>query len=305
MWSIAVIGEALVSEAVSSCDARRLRQGLTRMNLLVCVSLSCVLFAIVLPALQVARESSRRAVCYNNLAAIAKGLHSYHDASRAFPYGCVGNPDQPPSKRWSWYLCIGNYMEHYGSPIIDLQKSWDAQELRPLMLRTWRNGPYYEYDVPLRPFLALRCPSAPDKAHSDGQPFATYVGMGGVGADAPMLPSGDRRAGVWAYERQTRLADLLDGGARTILLIETARDTGCWLAGGEATVRGADIGTDSAIPYVRGVGDVAQFGGLHPGGGLAVFVDGHVGFVSGSTEPAVFKSLCTGWGHDVATIIKR
>jgi hypothetical protein len=102
MWSIAVIGEPLVSEAVSSSDARRLRQGLTRLNVLVCASLGCVLVAIVLPALQVARESSRRAECGNNLAAIAMGLHNYHDVSRAFPYGCVGNPDQPPAKRWTW-----------------------------------------------------------------------------------------------------------------------------------------------------------------------------------------------------------
>jgi len=201
-------------------------------------------------------------------------------------------------------------MQHYGWPVVHLDKPWDAEELRPLMLHTWSNGPppdagpdwvkgYYEYDIPLRPFLDFRCPNGTSETHSDGQPFATYVGMGGVGEDAPTLPSDARRAGVWAYDRQTRITDLLDGTADTILLIETAHENGCWVAGGNATVRGV-ANKLSVTPYVRGVGEIAQFGGLHPGGGLAAFVDGHVDFVSEFTERSVFEALCTAWGQELA-----
>jgi prepilin-type processing-associated H-X9-DG protein len=189
-------------------------------------------------------------------------------------------------------------MQHYGWPIVDLDKPWDAEELRPLMLHTWSNAPYREYDVPLRPFLFFRCPNGPDETHSDGQPFASYVGMGGIGEDAPMLPFGHERTGAWAYDRQTSVADLLDGAEHTILLIETAHENGCWIAGGKATVRGAVGESTSSLPYVRGVGDAGQFGGLHPGGGMTVFVDGHVDFVSDAMEPTVFHSLCTGRGED-------
>jgi len=124
--------------------------------------------------------------------------------------------------------------------------------------------------------------------------------MGGVGEDAPMLPFGHERTGAWAYDRQTSVADLLDGTEKTILLIETAHENGCWIAGGKATVRGADSDLISSLPYVRGVGEAGQFGGLHPGGGLTVFVDGHVDFLSEATEPAVFNYLCTGRGNAAA-----
>ena len=183
-------------------------------------------------------------------------------------------------------------MQHYGTPIIDLNKPWDAEELRPLMLHTWRNGPYYELDVPLRPFFGLRCPSAAEQFHSDGQPFATYVGNGGVGDDAPLLTVEHKRAGAWGCDRQTSFADVVDGTIGTLFLVETDQENGCWIAGGKATVRGVDCELTS-LPFVRGVGSAGQFGGLHPGGAMAVFMDGHVDFVRDDTEPDVFTSMCT------------
>jgi hypothetical protein len=122
------------------CCACRFRRGGTRLNLLGCLVLVCVVIVLALPAIQAARESARQSECSNNLRNFAMGLQNYHDTSLAFPYGCVGNPNLPPSKRWSWYLCVGNHMQHYGSPIVHLDKSWDAEELRPLMLHTWSNG---------------------------------------------------------------------------------------------------------------------------------------------------------------------
>ncbi len=177
----------------------RLRRGGVRVNLLVCLLVATIAFSLGIPAIQNARETARRIQCRNNLKLFGIGLSNYHDVSHAFPYGCVGNSDLPPSRRWSWYLFIGNYMAHYGTPIIDTDKPWDAEELRPLMLHTWSNGSppasgpyidmggYYEYDVPLQPFAGFRCPNAPDEAHVNGQPFATYIGMAGLGSDAPLV----------------------------------------------------------------------------------------------------------------------
>jgi prepilin-type processing-associated H-X9-DG protein len=285
------------------------------LNLLACFVLVCLALALIFPAIHGARESARRLQCSNNIRSFGIGFSGYHDTFRAFPYGCVGNPELPPEKRWSWYLCVGIYMGHYGSPIVDLDKPWDAEELRPLMLHTWSNGQaadvipdsyknfcdygsYQEYDIPLRPFLDFRCPNGPDETHDDGQPFASYVGMGGVGPDAPTLPEAHERAGAWAYDRQIRICDIADGNAATIFLIETSHENGCWIAGGAATVRGADSEGLESLPYVRGVGHAGQFGGYHPRGCSVMFVDGHYGFINESTDPSVFESLCTGWGSD-------
>jgi hypothetical protein len=284
------------------------------MNVLIGILLAGMVFSLGIPAIHTARESARRMQCGNNLKMFGVALWNYHDVSRAFPYGCVGNRELPPSQRWSWYLCIGNYMQHYGTPLIDLDKPWDAEELRPLMLHTWRNGTppnsvsytdmggYYVYDTPLYPFQGLRCPSAPEKLHVDGQPYATYIGMAGIGPDAPSLNLGQSRAGVWAYDRQTNVLEVTDGSANTLLLIETGHQNGCWLAGGSPTVRGTN--TVERLPLIAEESRAGQFGGYHANGSVAVFVDGRVDFLSNSIDANVFKAYCTA-SENAATSYSR
>lgn len=71
------------------------RRGFTLIELLVVIAIIGVLVALLLPAVQQARESARRSQCINNLKQLAMGCHNFHDANRAFPPSDVADNFAP------------------------------------------------------------------------------------------------------------------------------------------------------------------------------------------------------------------
>jgi prepilin-type N-terminal cleavage/methylation domain-containing protein/prepilin-type processing-associated H-X9-DG protein len=97
------------------------RFGFTLVELLVVIAIIGVLVALLLPAVQAARESARRAQCINNLKQIALALHNHHDAKKSFPGGAVVTANNHYlANKMPWSVAILPYIE--GS---NLSQLWD------------------------------------------------------------------------------------------------------------------------------------------------------------------------------------
>jgi hypothetical protein len=215
---------------------------------------------------------SVRYQCRNHMRELALALVVYHRTNKHFPAGTWPNPSLPPEARLSWYASLLPEIEQE-----DLYREIDKTA-------AWNVDPNDAF-TSRRPGL-LRCPalfrvSPPPKITTN------YIGVAGIGKDAPILPEGDPRCGVFGYDRRTTLADITDGAANTLMIVESGRATGSWLQGGFATVRGLD---PTNLPYL---GPNRQFGGLHQGGAWVATADGSVRWARDSIDPRVFGAIST------------
>ena len=93
------------------------RIGFTLVELLVVIAVIGVLVALLLPAVQAAREAARRAQCSNNLKQIGLATHNYHDTLKSFPPGAlcassIGGSLHPNNRAgWAWSTYILPYCE--------------------------------------------------------------------------------------------------------------------------------------------------------------------------------------------------
>jgi prepilin-type processing-associated H-X9-DG protein len=232
-------------------------------------------------------EAAQRDGCRSNLLSIVFSLQGYSSAHGSFPSGTVTNDRLPPEKRLSWLTIVWSFLEQLFW-IFNLSESWDSEANR---VTRWRG---VDKDPQTTGRLAvLCCPAATGSSNEHMPGWTWYVGIAGVGTDAPTLPTGHPRAGVFGYGRDTPLAVLKDGASNTLLVAETGLANGPWTAGGAATVRGLD---PSRQPYI---GRGHQFGGLHRGGVMVAMADGSVRFLRESIDSKVFEAISTVSGGEI------
>jgi prepilin-type N-terminal cleavage/methylation domain-containing protein len=256
------------------------KKGFTLIELLVVIAIIGVLVALLLPAVQQAREAARRTQCKNNLKQFGLALHNYHDTYNTFPGGTNGSGCRSSSicptaltgrSRISAFVPLLPYYDQ-----APLYNAYDARPTAPWAQQisgatpTLQPHPYWNNKVPM-----LQCPSDINTVITGGSlvgmPSANYSFCSGDGAR--LMCSVDENAdgrdctkarGIFSQQSRTRIGDITDGTSNTIAMAEHVTPTGSTNLGdarlGRAAITGGDPASSPAACralFVNGIYTVA------------------------------------------------
>jgi type II secretory pathway pseudopilin PulG len=284
----------------------RKRRGFAILELAVLFGISAIFVALLLPAVQQAREAARRTQCKNNLHQIGIAMHNYHDAHRTLPCGWY-QPSWEGSEpdAFGWGVSILPFIEQ--APLYNQIDTYDRnrpseQELEVLTaLRELRLEVY-------------RCPTDPspdvNAARGDWGAMSYSANFGHLppprwetgtlaGAWPGMCSTPQLSGGLFCCNWGADLFDVIDGLSQTIMVGErgAASTNGLWMG-----VRGNAFENDAVTDASRFSplnGGVGTFGSEHVGGAHFLLSDGAVRFVSDDVNlPPEVRSGSLGLGGD-------
>jgi prepilin-type N-terminal cleavage/methylation domain-containing protein len=186
--------------------------GFTLVELLVVIAIIGVLVALLLPAVQSAREASRRSACGNNLRQVGVALHNFHAAQKKFPPGRGG----PPPMVFSPHAYLLPYMEEASlQSLVDLTQAPTTVTIAGKSYSGAANQTAATMIVSV-----FQCPSDAAAGRVTGSiyggtNYAANTGSGNVDAGSLMLADG-----VFFLESSVRFKNLLDGSSSTAAFSE-------------------------------------------------------------------------------------
>ena len=208
------------SKAPLSRRPRRWNGGFTLVELLVVIAIIGILVALLLPAVQAAREAARRMQCGNNLKQLGLALHNYHDTYKTFPPRSGGTtqgaPDHNRGRRSGWTMMLA-FMEQ--QPMYDRMAGGGFPDHQPFGPRAWAGWAPWN-DAP----DLLLCPSDNGYPHKGGRFNSYAMSMGDMVRRLAQGITGARHVrGIFgARDGRTtyRMASITDGTTNTIVFSE-------------------------------------------------------------------------------------
>jgi prepilin-type N-terminal cleavage/methylation domain-containing protein/prepilin-type processing-associated H-X9-DG protein len=297
----------------------RARSAFTLVELLVVIAIIGILVALLLPAVQAAREAARRMSCSNNLKQIGLGLHNYVDTYKVFPCGWMYD-GAPNLECWGWGALILPFVEQ--APLHAQLRVSTGSFFNQLASPNWQPI----VDGVERPLPVYMCPSdtgyqGRGQIHVDrlfsggmgGQGYflhnfvpgvSNYVGNSGHG---PGRAGAQVNSGIFYGNSNVTFGAITDGTSNTFAVGE--RDTkNCRSSHWVGTRNGNGGGSKGVFTLVaharaklnesvkpwnddpEGCGQ--GWSSMHPGGAQFVFCDGSVTFIS---ETIHFNHTLNGW----------
>lgn len=295
----------------------RLPKGFTLVELLVVIAIIGVLIALLLPAVQAAREAARRMSCKNNLHQIGIAVHNYHDIHNELPSARAGYS--------TWAVLVLPFVEH--ESLKDLYRT-DVPFHHAL------NQPVTRWQLPV-----YQCPSTPARNRMDNlgggkqaacADYAPVTGVNGTLRTMGLIGGNGDNRGAMRVNRRRNFASVLDGLSNTLFIAEDAARPLFFVGKGQRGPRnntpgGGNLGVSGG--RVRGAGwtDASsaiplhgfswdgltapgpcpfnctnnnEAYGFHPGGILVVMGDASVQFLNESMTIRTYAALCTAAGQE-------
>ncbi|MBN2294919.1 MAG: DUF1559 domain-containing protein [Pirellulales bacterium] len=278
------------------------RSGFTLVELLVVIAIIGILIALLLPAVQAAREAARRINCSNNVKQIGLALQNYHGTYGQFPQGT--HYGSGTTIGWSWSAVILPFIEQeIAGSLIDFDSNYaspvNAEATRSLI-------PTYQ------------CPSAPD--NQVGSCCRAIPGVEDTGEtnytgiathEGGYLYSKTDGSGVLFSDSKVRIRDITDGTSQTLITGEVDLDQddpwkknnpnycpgeNCFV--GRYWAEGNIVTTFYGINGIKPSMTVPAIISRHPQGAQFGFCDGHVSFINEDIEQLVLEKLTTRKGGE-------
>jgi prepilin-type N-terminal cleavage/methylation domain-containing protein/prepilin-type processing-associated H-X9-DG protein len=302
-------------------------RGFTLVELLVVIAVIGILVALLLPAVQFAREAARRAHCSNNLRQLGLALHTFHDATRQLPLAST-NPAAGGQNNWAPFVLP--YLEQQ-----DIIRGYDLQVhwwLEPNRTIAQRRLPQLQCTSTPNPFRIQDKPEVPppNKTGAVGDYFTPTGVHPDINLSLPAVARIDTAQdlrGVLCWFSATNgvntLAMVTDGTSNSIMLGECAgrEDVwrkrnqfgvdfvsavkirargGAWATSDNAYEIGqrrpwhASFGTIPGFPAINNSNEWGHcFYSFHPQGANFLMADGSVRFLAESTNLRTLADLVT------------
>ncbi len=216
------------------------RRGFTLIELLVVIAIIGVLIALLLPAVQAAREAARRAQCTNNLKQLGVAIHNYVSSSSVLPFGKGLNyvkvlPGAAAYARWSVHSQLLMFLEQgnlFNAINFDLPPETPGMAGDVPFMPPYQNPGRENATASLAQVSTFLCPSDGSSALLGQWPGANnYLGnLQSWACDlSETVPSavapGELPQGVFYYQSAVKLADVSDGLSNTAFFSEKIRGT--------------------------------------------------------------------------------